>query len=78
MRGRHTEQLAAERMRLLEIEARLQRAELAATFDKWEKRKTLAWGRTLATWGFRMFARPRIRWLIATTLLSRMRGRIAR
>jgi hypothetical protein len=74
---RQAEQLAEERLRLLELEASLQRAELAATFEKWEKRKVLAWGARLAGWGFRLFAQPRIRWFVATTLLSRLRRRRA-
>jgi hypothetical protein len=74
---RQAEQLAAERLRVLELKASLQRAELSATFDKWEKRKALAWGTWLAGWGFRLFAQPRMRWLVATTLLSRLRRRRA-
>lgn len=49
------------------------RSELADTFHEWEKRKALAWGARLAGGGFKLFARPRIRWLVATTLLSRLR-----
>jgi hypothetical protein len=78
MSFRHLEQLAAERMKLLELEAMLQRAELGATFDRWEKRKALAWGSTVASWGMRLFAQPRIRWLLMSTLLSRLSGRRAR
>jgi hypothetical protein len=75
MSFRHAEHIAQERLRLLELEASLQRSELADTFEKWEKRKALAWGARIAGWGFRLFAQPRIRWLVATTLLSRLRGR---
>jgi hypothetical protein len=74
---RQSERIAEERLRLLEIEASLQRSELCDTFEKWEKRKALAWGARLAGWGFRLFAQPRVRWLVATTLLSRLRGRRA-
>jgi hypothetical protein len=74
---RDAERVAADRLRLLELEASLQRSELAATFETWEKRKALAWGSRIAGWGFRLFAQPRIRWLIATTLLSRLRSRRA-
>jgi hypothetical protein len=77
MSFRHAEQIARERLRLLELEASLQRTELADTFHQWEKRKALAWGARLAGWGFKLFAQPRIRWLIATTLLSRLRRRRA-
>jgi hypothetical protein len=75
---RHAEHLAAERIRLLEMEAMLQRTELAATFEKWESRKALAWGSTLAGRGVKLVSQPRIRWLLASTLLARLRGRRAR
>ncbi len=74
---RQAERLAEERLRLLELEASLQRSDLADTFHEWEKRKALAWGARVAGWGFRLFAQPRIRWLVATTLLSRLRRRQA-
>lgn len=61
--------------RMLAIEAGLQRATLAATVRKWQERKLLAVGSTLATWGWRLFSVPKIRWLIAATVLSRLRGR---
>ena len=74
---RHAERVAEERLRLLELEASVQRSELNHTFEKWEKLTALAWGARIAGWGFRLFAQPRIRWLIATTLLSRLRRRRA-
>ena len=74
---RESERLAAERLRMLELEASMQRLALADTFEEWKKRKALAWGARLAGWGFRLFAQPRIRWLVATTLLSRLRRRRA-
>jgi hypothetical protein len=70
---RQAERLAEERLRLLELEASLQRSDLVDTFHEWEKRKALAWGARVAGWGFKLFAQPRIRWLVATTLLSRLR-----
>jgi len=74
---RQAEIIAEERLRLLELEAGLQRVELADTLEGWEKRKALAWGARLAGWGFKLFAQPRIRWLIATTVLSKLRRRWA-
>jgi hypothetical protein len=74
---RHAEQLAEERLRLLELQASLQRSELVDTFEAWEKRKALAWGARIAGWGFKLFAQPKVRWFVATTLLSRLRGRRA-
>ena len=75
---RHHEHVVAERLRLLEIEAGLQRAELNSTFAGWEKRKALAWGGLLASWGVKLFAQPRIRWLIASTLMAQLRRRATR
>jgi hypothetical protein len=75
---RHAEKLAADRLRLLELEALLQRNELHSTFNRLEKRKALAWGSTLATWGVKLFAQPQVRWLLLSTVLSRLTGRRAR
>lgn len=72
------EKLAAERLRLLELEAMLQRTELASTFDHWERRKAFAWGGTLAAWGLKLVSQPSIRWLLMSTLLSRLTGRRTR
>lgn len=63
-----------QREKLLAMEADLQRATLAATFRKWQDRKLLAIGSTVATWGWRALAVPKIRWLVAATVLSRLRG----
>jgi hypothetical protein len=70
---RQAEREAEERLQLLEMEASFQRAELMETFAGWEKRKALAWGARIAGWGLKLFAQPKIRWLVATTLLSRLR-----
>jgi hypothetical protein len=57
------------RQELLELEAEVQRAALAATFARWERRRALGWaagaGRTL----FRVLANPRIRWVVLAALL---------
>lgn len=74
---REAERRAEERLRVLELEASFQRTQLAHTFGKLEKRRALAWVASIAGWGFRLFAQPRIRWLVATTLLSRLRRRRA-
>ena len=61
--------------RMLIIEAGLQRATFQATLRKWQERKLLAVGSTLASWGWKLFSVPKIRWLVAATVLSRLRGR---
>jgi hypothetical protein len=72
---RAAQRLAEERLQLLEMEASLQRAQLAVTFATWEKRRALAWGGTMATWGFRLLATRQVRWLIAANILSRLKRR---
>ena len=76
--SRAAERHAAERIELLEMEASLQRAHLAITLARWEKRRALAWGGTLAQWGWRLLSAPRWRWMIATQLLSRLKRRRSR
>jgi hypothetical protein len=71
---RHLEQ----RLRLLEAEAGVQRAGLAATLASLEKRRALAWGGKAATLGFRLLATPRVRWLIAANVLARLKRKWAR
>ncbi len=72
-RDRLRELEACERM--LAMEAGLQRATFQATLRKWQERKLLAVGSTLANWGWKLFSVPKIRWLVAATVLSRLRGR---
>jgi hypothetical protein len=76
--SRAGERHAAERIQLLEMEASLQRAQLAVTLARWEKRRALAWGGTMARWGWRLLSAPRWRWLIATQLLARLKRRRSR
>ena len=76
--SRAAERHAAARIRLLEMEASLQRAALAVTFEKWEKRRALVWGSTVARWGWQLLAIPRLRWMVAVNLLSRLRRRRSR
>ena len=78
MKGRSSAAVLEERERLLQIEAGLQRATLAATFAKWQERRLLAVGSTLASWSWRLLAVPRIRWLVAGSVLAKFRGRSRR
>jgi hypothetical protein len=59
----------ARRQELLELEAEVQRAALAARFARWERRRALGWavgaGRTV----FRVLADPRLRWLVLAALM---------
>jgi hypothetical protein len=75
MKFREKERMLNERARLLEIEADLQRAALTATFATWQQRRLLAVGSTIASWSWRLLAVPRIRWLVAASVLAKLRGR---
>jgi hypothetical protein len=77
--NRHdTERHSEERLRLLEMEASLQRASLAVTLANLQQRRALAWGGKAASWGWRLLATPRVRWLIAANLLTRLKRKRAR
>ena len=78
MRRHDAERQSEERLKLLEMEANLQRASLAATLENLQKRRALAWGGKAATWGFRLLATPQVRWLLATNILTRLKRKWAR
>lgn len=63
------------RERLLAMEADLQRAMLSTTLHRWQEHKLLTLGSTVASWGWRLLAVPKVRWLVAASVLSRLRGR---
>ncbi len=62
-----------QRRRLLEVEAGLQRATLAVTFETWSRRRTLAWGNAIGSAGVGLLRVPRLRWLLLTSLVARLR-----
>jgi hypothetical protein len=63
----------ARRQELLELEAEMQRAALAARFARWEQRRALGWaadaGRTL----IRALSNRRVRWLLAAAVLRALK-----
>jgi hypothetical protein len=61
----------AHRLQMLEMEAALQRATLAATFTEWEQRRTLSWVFGAAKLAGGVLATPTIKWM-ATALLMRL------
>jgi hypothetical protein len=75
MKPRDKARLLDGRMQLLEVEAGLQRAALSATFAKWQERRLLAVGSTVATWGWRLLSVPKIRWMVAAAVLAKFRKR---
>lgn len=78
MSGVPLERLSEERLKLLEMECHLQRASLAATLENLQKRRAIAWGGTAATWGYRLLSQPKVRWLIASGVLARLKRRWSR
>jgi hypothetical protein len=67
------------RQALLELEAEVQRAALAATFARWEQRRMIAWAAQGGRLLLRALSSPRIRWIaIAAALRAVGRKRGAR
>ena len=62
-----------QRLQLLEMEAAMQRASLAASITALAERRTLAWGATAARMGLRLLAVPRVHWLIFGSVLAKLR-----
>jgi uncharacterized coiled-coil protein SlyX len=73
----HKASLAAfeERLQLLEMEAAMQRASIAAAAASLRERRSLVWGATAARLGMRLLAVPRVRWLIFGSVLAKLRRR---
>ena len=61
----------ARRLQILEMEAAVQRATLAATFAEWEQRRTLSWIFGAAKLAGGVLATPTVKWM-ATALLMRL------
>lgn len=66
-------QSIARRRELLELEAGIQRATLAATFAQWEEKRSLVWLMGAGRLAARALATPRVRWLVLAALLRRLR-----
>jgi len=62
----------ARRWELLELEAEVQRAALAATFARLERRGALSWAVGAARTALRVLALPRVRWLLVAEVLRRL------
>lgn len=62
----------AERLRLLEMEAGLQRVELTAQLEQWQEQRWLSAGTSLLGSALHFLWRPSVRWLLLARLL---RGR---
>jgi len=66
----------ARRMRL-HVDPRT-RSVILTMPKRMSQRRALAWGEKAATWGFRLLSQPKIRWLIASGILARLKRRWAR
>jgi hypothetical protein len=64
-----------DRLQLLEMEAAVQRASIAAAVASITERPSLVWGATAARLGMRLLAIPRVRWLIFGSVLAKLRRR---
>jgi hypothetical protein len=73
MRRRSTLTALEERLQLLEMEAAVQRASIAASVASLSERRSLVWGATAARFGMRLLAIPRVRWLIFGSVLAKLR-----
>ncbi len=75
MSGRERARRIARRQELLELEAEVQRAELAATFARWEQRRPLAWAVGAGWTLLQALKSPRVRWLAAAAVLRAFKRR---
>ncbi len=73
MSARQRARYIARRQELLELEADVQRAELAATFARWEQRRALSWATGAGRLVMRALGSPRVRWLIVAALVRAFR-----
>jgi len=63
----------AQRRKLLELEAQIQRATLASTLRTWEHSRALSWAAGAGSMALRLFAAPKLKWMLAAGLLSKLR-----
>lgn len=73
MKRRQKLQAFEQRLQLLEMEAAVQRASLAASASAIAERRSLVWGTAAARFGLRLLAVPRVRWLILGSVLAKLR-----
>jgi hypothetical protein len=71
------EQLA-RRQALLELEADLQRATLAASLAQWEQKPLMSWLNVTGRIALRAWSAPRLRWLLLAALWRRLSRGLAR
>jgi hypothetical protein len=65
----------AQRLKVLEVEAAIQRTTLAATFAQWHQPRALTWVVEAAKFAGGWLATPAARWLLTALLMRVIRGR---
>jgi hypothetical protein len=65
----------AQRLKVLEMEAAIQRAQLAATFAQWQQRGALSWVMTAAKMAGGVLKTPTARWVLTALMMRLIRGR---
>jgi hypothetical protein len=65
----------AQRLKVLEMEAAIQRTTLAATFEEWQQRRTLTWVMEAAKVAGTVLKTPTARWVVTALLMRLIRGR---
>jgi hypothetical protein len=66
--------LIEKRLQVLEMEAAIQRATLAATFAQWEQRRALSWAFGAAKLAGGVLAGPTAKWLLTALVMRVIRG----
>jgi hypothetical protein len=65
----------ARRLQVLEMQAAVQRAQLAASFRQWQRRGALSWVMTAAKMAGGVLATPTARWVLTALVMRLIRGR---
>jgi hypothetical protein len=65
----------AQRLKVLEMEAAMERATLAATLDEWQQRRTMTWVMEAAKMAGGVLKTPTARWVLTALLMRIIRGR---
>jgi hypothetical protein len=67
--------LIERRLKVLEVEAAMQRMTLAATFSQWHQPRALTWAVEAAKFAGGMLKTPTARWVLTALLMRLIRGR---
>jgi hypothetical protein len=65
----------AQRLKVLEMEAEMERTTLAATLDEWQQRRTMTWVMEAAKMAGGVLKTPTARWVLTALLMRVIRGR---